>query len=66
MLNICVLGLTDHQLPGAAGILMARDQEQTLCWQTSWPPDELAPPAEEEEDQECFICLMPSYRFSQH
>lgn len=24
---------------------MAHDQEQTLCWQISWPPGELAPPA---------------------
>lgn len=39
------LGLTGLQLPVAAGILMARDQEQTLCWQTSWPPGALVPPA---------------------
>lgn len=39
--------LTGLQLQEAEGILMARDQEQTLCWQTSWLPGELAPPADQ-------------------
>lgn len=37
--------LTGLQQPAAVGILMAHDQEQRPCWQTSWPPGEPAPPA---------------------